>query len=60
MRSPTVFHPLLFVAALLAWSVVGAQGLVVMNLTLQQMSKVAGSFSSRIPRARSLGPRKNG
>ncbi|WNG25898.1 sensor histidine kinase [Cystobacter fuscus] len=41
MRSPTVFHPLLFVAALLAWSVVGAQGLVVMNLTLQHLTSAS-------------------
>jgi len=41
MRSPPVFHPLLFVSALLTWSVVGGQGLVVMNLTPQYLTSTS-------------------
>ncbi|ATB38256.1 two-component sensor histidine kinase [Cystobacter fuscus] len=41
MRLPTAFHPLLFVSALLTWSVVGVQGLVFMNLTSQHLTSAS-------------------
>jgi signal transduction histidine kinase len=41
MRSPTAFHPLLFVSALLTWSVVGVQGLVVMDLAPERLTDVS-------------------